>query len=256
LSPRQSKVVFHENFHQVYTSDPAAGPGRMQAILDVIEPYCELIQPRPASKAAISAAHSQSHMDWVQGRGLYDIAALAAGGALTAAEMGLKEPTFGLIRPPGHHASRNSAWGYCYFNNMAVALMELKRKGKIERAFVLDIDLHYGDGTVNILDGRDWVEVYNVEERSREAYLAEVEEVMSRCQADLIAISAGFDMARHDWGDVLETADYREIGKLAAGAARRVGGGCFGVLEGGYNQEVLGHNVLALTQGMQEGWRA
>lgn len=254
LAAKRSKVVFHEAFHRVYTSDPAAGAGRMQAIMEQIAPHVELVEPEPASKDAILAAHSQAHVDWVLGRGLYTIAALAAGGALLAAELSLEAPAFALIRPPGHHASRDSAWGYCYFNNMAVTLLAMKRRGKCKRAFVLDIDLHYGDGTVNILDGRDWATVYNVEERTREPYLAEVAQAMADCNADMIGISAGFDMAQEDWGGVLATEDYREIGRLAAGAARRNQGACFAILEGGYNHEVLGHNALALIQGMEEGW--
>lgn len=248
------KVVFHQDFYEVYTADPAAGEGRMQAIMEVIGPRAELIEPKPAPKDAILAAHSTAHVAWVEGRGLYPIASLAAGGALKAGEIGLTEPAFALTRPPGHHASRDSAWGFCYFNNMAVALMELKRLGKIKQAFVLDIDLHYGDGNVNILEGRDWVEVYNVEERTREPYMDEVAQVMSDCRADMIAVSAGFDMAQDDWGNVLATEDYQAIGGMVAQAARRIGGGCFAILEGGYNHQVLGHNVLALMKGMQEGW--
>jgi acetoin utilization deacetylase AcuC-like enzyme len=248
------KVVFHQDFYPVYTADPAAAEGRMQAIMEVIEPHVELIQPKPAPNEAILAAHSTAHVEWVEGRGLYHVASLAAGGALMAGEIGLTEPAFAMIRPPGHHASRDSAWGFCYFNNMAVALMELKRLGKIEKAFVLDIDLHYGDGNVNILQGRDWVEVYNVEERTRLPYMSEVAQVMNDCQADMIAVSAGFDMAQEDWGDVLATEDYHSIGTMVSRAARRNGGGCFAILEGGYNHEVLGHNALALIQGMEEGW--
>jgi hypothetical protein len=94
------------------------------------------------------------HIEYVRQEGLYDIAALAAGGAIQAARLGLETPTFGAIRPPGHHASRDSCWGFCYFNNMAVALLTLKDEGLIETATILDFDLHYGDGNVNILDHR------------------------------------------------------------------------------------------------------
>ncbi len=90
-------------------------------------------------------------MERVRREGVYDIAALAAGGAIQTAAIGLTEPCFGLIRPPGHHASAASSWGFCYFNNMAVALEKLYREKKIGTAFILDFDLHFGDGTVNIL---------------------------------------------------------------------------------------------------------
>jgi acetoin utilization deacetylase AcuC-like enzyme len=133
---------------------------------------------------------------------------------------------------------------------MAVALEALRRRKKIESACVLDIDLHYGDGTVNILGKRDGVTVINVEAHSRGHYLQEVEEVMKNCQADLIGVSAGFDNHAEDWGGLLYTEDYEEIGSRVRSAAVRNGGGCFAVLEGGYNHKVLGENVLALMQGM------
>jgi len=80
-----------------------------------------------------------------------------------------------------------------------------------------------------------------------------VEEVMKNCRADLIGISAGFDNHAEDWGGLLNTEDYEEIGYRVRSAADRNEGGCFGILEGGYNHEVLGANVLALIQGMARG---
>jgi acetoin utilization deacetylase AcuC-like enzyme len=133
---------------------------------------------------------------------------------------------------------------------MAVALEHLKRTGKIRSAYVLDIDLHFGDGTVEILGGKEYVTVHNCMAGSRNAYIEEVADEMSRCRADIIGISAGFDNHELDWGRTLTTDDYREIGRLVRAAARRSGGGCFAVLEGGYNHQVLGHNVLALTEGL------
>ena len=244
------KVVFHEDFYPVYTGDPAAAAGRMEAIVETIEPQVEFVPAEPAFRHDIAAVHTEMHIQHVENQGLYEIAALAAGGAVQAAQIGLSQPCFGLIRPPGHHASAASAWGFCFFNNMAVALVALRRRKKIENACVLDIDLHYGDGTVNILGQRDWVTVVNVEGHSRSRYLQEVEEAMKICRADLIGISAGFDNHAEDWGGLLYTEDYEEIGCRVRSAAVRNGGGCFAVLEGGYNHKVLGENVLALMQGM------
>ena len=248
------KVVFHQDFHQVYTSDPAAAHGRMAAVVEATLGYGQWVEARPAPEAAIAAVHSRRHMAEVRDEGLHDIAALAAGATLQAADIGRTEPSFALVRPPGHHASADSAWGFCYFNNMAVALTALHRAGTIGTAHVLDIDLHYGDGTENILCDRSWVEICNVESGDRHTYLRRVESEMAACEADLIGISAGFDNHRQDWGGLLETEDYFHIGRLAALAARRIGGGCFAVLEGGYNHRVLGENALALMQGMDEGW--
>ena len=244
------KVVFHEDFYKVYTGDPAAASGRMEAIFETIEPHVEFVTAEPALRQHIAAVHTEMHIQHVENQGLYEIAALAAGGAIQAAQIGLTEPSFGLIRPPGHHASVASAWGFCYFNNMAVALETLREQKKIESACVLDIDLHFGDGTANILGNRNWVTVINVEAHSRIQYLQEVGETMKNCRADLIGISAGFDNHAEDWGGLLYTQDYEEIGYRIRSAAVRRGGGCFAILEGGYNHKVLGENVLALIEGM------
>ncbi|MEA2116279.1 MAG: histone deacetylase family protein [Thermodesulfobacteriota bacterium] len=185
------------------------------------------------------------------GLGLYEIAALAAGGAIQAAQAGMEEPSFGLIRPPGHHASANSCWGYCYFNNMAVSLFHLRAKHNIERAFILDFDLHYGDGNVNILGKEPWVEILNPKSHERETYLQEVNDALEDTQADVIAVSAGFDHHVNDWGGVLYTEDYKTMGERVRETALRNGGGCYGLLEGGYNHKVLGNNVLAFLEGLQ-----
>ena len=151
------KVVFHEDFYQVYTSDPASAPGRMEAVMEVIGPRVALIEAQPAPERAIAAVHTEAYLAQVKRQGLYPLAALAAGGAIQAARCGLSEPCFALVRPPGHHASAESAWGFCYFNNMAIALESLRRAGRIQTAYVLDIDLHFGDGTVNILESKNYV---------------------------------------------------------------------------------------------------
>ena len=247
------KVVFHEDFYQVYTADPAAAGGRIEAIVNVIDPFVEFIGAVPATEKDIQAAHDNAHIGDVRRQGLYPISALAAGGAIQAATLGLDAPSFGLVRPPGHHASAESAWGFCFFNNMAIALMALKKQKKIDSAYVLDIDLHYGDGTVNILEGQSWVTIHNMEAATRRAFIDEIAQEMEHCQVDIIGISAGFDNHQDDWGGLLLTGDYQEIGKMVTDAAVRCGGGCFGILEGGYNHEVLGHNVKALLEGLSGG---
>ncbi len=244
------KVIFHEDFYQVYTSDPAAAAGRMEAIVEIIESQVEFVKALPATEAQIALAHTTAHIDYVRQSGLYDIAALAAGAAVQAARIGLRSPCFALVRPPGHHASSGSSWGFCYFNNMAIALQTLKQNKQINKAYILDIDLHYGDGTVNILEGKDYVRVHNLEGMDRHSYLAEIEKEMNHVQADLIGISAGFDNHQDDWGGLLTTEDYYTIGELVKKASLRCSGGCFGILEGGYNHQVLGQNVLAFVQGL------
>lgn len=246
------KVVFDEYFYRVYTSDPASAPGRIEAIVDDLPSHAEMVQAESAQDDQILLAHTESHLREIKNHGLYDVAALAAGGAIETARIGLKEPAFGLIRPPGHHASADSAWGFCFFNNMAISLLTLKREKLIETALVLDIDLHFGDGTVNILGGSDWVRIYNPAKNSREKYMEEVEGILSGPGVDIIGISAGFDNHMQDWGGLMSTADYYHIGRMAQKAAARAGGGCFALLEGGYNHSVLGKNVSSLINGMAE----
>lgn len=244
------KVIFHEDFYQVYSSDPASASGRMEAIVHLIGKKHKLIPGLPAAETDIDAVHTERHIQRVRLDGVYDIALLAAGAAIQAATIGMKEPAFALIRPPGHHASEDSAWGFCYFNNMAVALTHLLRKGLIRKASVLDFDLHYGDGTVNILGGQDHVHIFNPSASNRNIYLRTVEDFLREQQTDMIGISAGFDNHAEDWGGLLLTEDYREMGRMVKETAGRIGAGYFAILEGGYNHRVLGRNVLALLEGM------
>ncbi len=246
------KIIFHNDFYSVYTFDPAAAGGRLEAVVEAVSNDNEFVTPEPATPDEIRAAHSLRHIATVQNEGLYNIAALAAGAAVKAARIGLSEPAFGLIRPPGHHASEGGAWGFCYFNNMAIALLSLHAQHLIKKAFVLDFDLHYGDGTVNILSERDWVDILNPSSGIREHYIEEVERSLASTDADIIGISAGFDNHKDDWGGLLSTDDYRAMGSMVRRAARRNSGGCFAILEGGYNHDVLGHNVNALLKGMSE----
>jgi acetoin utilization deacetylase AcuC-like enzyme len=133
---------------------------------------------------------------------------------------------------------------------MAVALLSLKQEGLIGKALVLDIDLHFGDGTVDILGDEAWVQIHNPLDRSRRKYVQEVAHILSGLQVDMIGISAGFDYHVEDWGGVLATEDYFAVGNMVSKAAQACGGGCFAILEGGYNHDVLGHNVAALIEGL------
>ena len=247
------KVYFDDRFYAVYTSDPAAAAGRMEAVVKTIAPHVKICAFPPAGENDLLAAHPKGHIEYVRSLKLYDIAALAAGGAIQAAETGMTEPSFALIRPPGHHASGDSCWGFCFFNNMAVSLYRLWSTGRIGSAFILDFDLHYGDGNVNILGRQPWVEILNPDGSSRESYLHQAQQALAATTADVIAVSAGFDHHVQDWGGLLTTEDYRSMGNWAYQAARRNNGGCYGILEGGYNHSVLGENVLAFIDGLNNG---
>jgi hypothetical protein len=137
----------------------------------------------------------------------------------------------GLIRPPGHHASADSCWGFCYFNNMAIAIEKLKNEARIEKALVLDIDLHYGDGTVNILGDKGYVTLINPSSNLPADFIGQVDKALAAEGYDVIGISAGFDYAREDWGQLLAESDYNEIGRMVRETARKTGAGFFAILE-------------------------
>lgn len=245
------KVVYSEEYKQIYSCDPASNPGRIEAIEFALEGRVDFVEPQPATEQEILAVHTPRHIADVRREGVYEIAALAAGGAIAAAQIALSWPSFAVVRPPGHHASADSSWGFCYFNNMAIALTKLKREKKIKKVFLLDFDLHTGDGNINILGKTGYVTILNPGSQDRNEYLKMVDNALQKTDADMIAVSAGFDNHEDDWGGLLKTEDYTLMGKLVRQAARRSSGGCFGILEGGYNHAVLGKNVRAFVEGMR-----
>jgi acetoin utilization deacetylase AcuC-like enzyme len=123
----------------------------------------KVIQPRPATREELLRVHDAAHVDAMEatsGRAVmldadtftspesYGIALLAAGAAVQAADHALdtKETAFALVRPPGHHAERDKAMGFCLFNNIAVAAAAAVARG-LSRVAVVDIDVHHGNGT-------------------------------------------------------------------------------------------------------------
>ena len=119
--------------------------------------------PRPATEAELRRVHLPAYVRAVAataGRAValdpdtftspesYEIALLAAGAAVQAAEHALdhREPTLALVRPPGHHAEPDRAMGFCLFNNVAVAVAAAVARG-LTRVAIVDIDVHHGNGT-------------------------------------------------------------------------------------------------------------
>lgn len=246
------KVVYHRKYTGVYENDPAAAAGRMEAMVKALEGF-EFVKPEEAGLADIGRCHTAFHIGYVQRYDeVFPMALLAAGGAIKAAELAVAgEPAFALIRPPGHHASADSCWGFCFFNNMAVAISSLIEQQKIKTALILDFDLHYGDGTANIFKGNPDVTYFHPEDGRRQDFVDHIGRFLGESSADIIAVSAGFDRHMEDWGRLLSTGDYRTMGQqVKEFALKKCSGRRFAVLEGGYNHDVLGSNVRAFLEGL------
>lgn len=249
-------IIYHPWYTIGYPTVNVECPERVMEICEALAPHYAFVEPEPAQEADLRRVHTQELIESVRrdDRGLFEAAALAAGGAIRAArETVAGRPAFGLIRPPGHHASPDHNWGFCFFNNMAVALAALLEEKLIKGALVLDFDLHFGDGTDNYFSQDSRVTVFNVERiTDRRMYMDSVRLALDRVKGiDIIGVSAGFDIGELDWGGLLTTKDFNEIGGLVKDAAKGLcGGRRFGLLEGGYYLPELGKNALAFCRGL------
>ncbi|MDH7594235.1 MAG: histone deacetylase [Methanomicrobiales archaeon] len=130
-----------------------------------------IIKPVKAEIRDLELVHSPGHIAWLremsQGerfidsstyitRCSFEVALYAAGSAMRAAEMALEGiSTFALVRPPGHHAERDRAMGYCLMNNVAIAAAAALKR--VEKVAIVDWDLHHGNGTQQIFYESDRV---------------------------------------------------------------------------------------------------
>jgi len=153
-------------------------PERLEAIADILDAGLdfspERIKARPASADEIAYIHAPEYVDFLsrtRGRAhvqldpdtatsslSFDAALLAAGGTIEAADFVLAgggRNAFALVRPPGHHAERSQAKGFCLFNNVAVAAEHLIRKRGVRRVLIADWDVHHGNGTQNAFYSRN-----------------------------------------------------------------------------------------------------
>ena len=252
------KTVFHEDFKRTdYASNGASVPGRMEVIITALvkEGRYEVVSPEPALYEDLARAHSRTHIAAIaKDARLFKMASLAAGGAILTSAIAFKgEPAFACIRPPGHHASRNSSWGYCAFCNMGIALLKLKEEGLIESAFILDFDAHKGDGNVDVLSEWEGIKILNPMAGNNKNYLKEIEDYIYNIQhVDMVAVSAGFDSYEKDLGKKLTTFDFYLIGRIMKKFTKKMGHDRrFAILEGGYYRPDLGKNVLAFCQGFE-----
>ena len=200
-------------------------------------------------------------------------AAIAATDAVIEGEL---ENAFCATRPPGHHATRQQAMGFCFFNNVAIAAKHALDRHGLKRVAVVDFDVHHGNGTEDILAGDDRVLMvsffqhpfypYNGAENpapnmvnvpvpayTRGMEIRELVETfwVPRLEAhrpELIFISAGFDAHREDdMGQLaLPEADYSWITwRIRELAKKHAGGRIVSCLEGGYNLSALARSVEA-----------
>jgi acetoin utilization deacetylase AcuC-like enzyme len=138
---------------------------RERKILEKIQ----LLKPQFADEEDLLRVHTKEHVDFIKnlsqsGGGMIDadtlarentyrIAKLSAGGVMLAGKIVMKgaaKNSFALIRPPGHHATPNGAMGFCYFNNVAIAIRYLQENFSLKKVFLLDWDTHAFNGTMEI----------------------------------------------------------------------------------------------------------
>jgi acetoin utilization deacetylase AcuC-like enzyme len=223
--------------------------------------------------------HAQVDPDTAINIHTWDAALQAAGAAIAATDAviaGELENAFCAVRPPGHHACRSQAMGFCFFNNVAVAAKYALQRHGLQRVAIVDFDVHHGNGTEDIVadDARIlMVSFYQHPfyphggSRSNAANLVnlpvpaytkgpEVRELVEHAwiprleahRPEMIFISAGFDAHREDdLGQMgLVEQDYAWITQRIKDVARRhAKGRIVSCLEGGYNLNALGRSVEA-----------
>ena len=105
--------------------------------------------PGPAPLRLVEIAHTVGHMENMAADPYREVAILSAGSVIMASELvasGQAESAFAYTGTAGHHASRGSCWGFCYFNDVAIAILRLREMG-LQRFLIVDVDPHFGDGT-------------------------------------------------------------------------------------------------------------
>jgi len=242
----------------------------------------EIIEPELAEENDLKKAHSSDYIEKLRQGKISDIdtpalkdiflyAKMAAGAAIKASEI----KGFSLMRPPGHHAGKNgkalgaASRGFCYLNNIAIAVKKLDKP-----TLIIDIDGHHGNGTEEIFYGSNTVSYlslhrspyypgtgyfsrnnchnYPVEaECGEEIYLKVLDKAIKNVNHknyEYLAISAGFDTYAGDLASLnLTEKTYEEISKRLASLNKPT----FFVLEGGYLRENLGKNIVALLSCFQ-----
>jgi acetoin utilization deacetylase AcuC-like enzyme len=286
------KIITDESCAGYHSPGHPERPDRILGTLEKLRSQRELpltwARPVPADDEALLRAHAPEHIarlrvprDFDADTPFFpDIEAMArnsAGAALLALDCARRgETAFSLMRPPGHHATRHQAMGFCYLNNVAIAARHAMATGA-KRVAVFDFDVHHGNGTEDILLNQPGTAFYSVHEHpcypgtgaanagencfnypvapgsTRELYrrtLAGALAELERFKPELIAVSAGFDAYARDplANGPLTREDFHWIG----GELRKIGTPVFSLLEGGYSS-ALPELILAYLTGIEGG---
>lgn len=268
-------LVFSEESLQYRSAGHPESPDRVKRAHSYLKDRYEIRKPVQASIDDLLLVHDEDFVQRVrEGRfsdpdcpnyeDLFFYATLSAGGAITAQ----KTESLSLMRPPGHHAGKDFLGGFCYFNNLAIAVEKSGLK-----TLIVDFDAHHGNGTEDIFLGREYVTYLSLhrspgfpgtglESRQNainhpisatigdEKYLDLLGEELERLSEkgfEQMALSAGFDGHKDDpLASVgLSTSAFRKIGEYL----REMNLPTFAVLEGGYVGEDLGRNIDAFLSG-------
>ena len=279
------RIVFSERCLEYNWPGHIEGPERVAEASEFLKERYEFLKPKPASMEHLLRVHSKEYVAVIKNarvgsyldgdtpvpENIYEYARLSAGGSILAAE----EKGFSLMRPPGHHAGRNgkalgaATLGFCYFNNIAIAVRNIDLP-----TLIFDIDGHHGNGTQEIFLGDPKVTFVSLHRyphypgtgvRSQgnclnfplsfpagdSPYLRTLDEALSQVDItgfDLIGISAGFDAHQGDLASLgLTSKGYREISRKISALGKPT----FGVLEGGYIGENISRDIHELIQGLE-----
>ena len=122
----------------------------------------QVFKARPAPLELVEKAHTVAHMANMKSDPYEKVALLSAGSVMMAAEMvaeGRARNAFAYTGTAGHHASRGSCWGFCYFNDVAITILRLREMG-LQRFLIVDVDPHFGDGTRDFF--KDDADVFHI----------------------------------------------------------------------------------------------
>jgi len=282
--------IYSSRFLEYKEAGHPESPERLKAIVDFLEKkkVGRFIVPQECTEEDLLLVHSKELVNNVMNnllpydpdtpniKNIYRYAVLSCGASLEACRLALRgQMAFALSRPPGHHTGRNRIGGFCYFNNMAVAIKKnVLNKGI--KAAILDIDGHHGNGTEEIFKGMDNIIYVSIHQfpsfpgtgstsfgncynfpvyvgSTAETYMEKFKSalnVISEFSPEIIGISAGFDTHIKDplLQMPLEDKHYYFMGK----AITAVEGKKFIILEGGYNVSTIGHTCYCFIKGLMK----